>query len=494
MTVRPSLLDLTASASPQALTLAAAAAAPAAGFRPHELLAVDLERFAAGGGQASPPSEPARQARRALALASFAPGRVGQGYAVAAGGVALVPVVGPLGPARYWPWTSYEEVSAGLAAALADPGVTAAVLVVDSPGGYVAGCADCAASVRALAAGSAKPVSAYAQDLAASAAYWLASATGRVTTTQTGLVGSVGALIVHAEASKALADWGFQVNVVRSGPRKAEANFLEPLSEAARAQLQREVDEAAALFVADVATSRALSEAAVRATQAACLTATQALEAGFCDAIESPAAALAVACPTQPAASGRSGAAAGDPKRQQARPARRAAAVLARARPQPRSEAVDEEEEAARRDEIAAIVAEEAPDQAAAAAQYREVVAVVNRPAPEAEPAEDAAPGGGEQAALAAARAEDARALALPEARGREPVVLQLRAKGLSAAEIQTTLRALGAKAGGFAAARQAAAGQRLTPAPSDAQPAETSVSDRILAARGKARGVKAKA
>ena len=129
---------------------------------------------------------------------------------------------------------------------------------------------------------------------------------------------------------------------------------------------------------------------------------------------------------------------------------------------------MDEEEKAARRDEIAGIVAEEAADDAAKAAQYDRIAEVVNRaaPVPDDEPAEtddsDESAEAKAAKAVAAARAEDAKALALPEAKGRESAVLQLRAKGLSASEIQTTLQTLAPAPQGFRAARAQAAGQTL--------------------------------
>lgn len=459
-------------------------------------LAIDLDAYSRDASlQASgPPSEAARQHRRAAALEPFgavqaSPAQARAGYALAPGGVALVPVIGTLGPSRYWCWTTYEEVVSATAAAVADPSVAAVLLVVDSPGGYVVGCADAAAALRELS-GKGKPIGAYAQDLAASAAYWLAGATGRVSCSSTGLVGSVGCLILHVEMAAALADWGITANVIRSAPRKAEANFVEPLTDAARAQLQAEVSDAAALFVAAVASARGLADTAVTATEGACLTAGQALSAGFVDAIETPGQALSALLPaaaagagakaqTNPARPAPAGAeptpstGAGGPFVPRKPAAGRAGTSPQRLKAQPskhgttqRRAAVDEEEKAARRDEIAGIVAEEAADDAAKAAQYDRIAEVVNRaaPVPDDQPAEtddsDESAEAKAAKAVAAARAEDAKALALPEAKGREEAVLSLRAKGLSAADIQTTLKALTPQ--GFRAARASAAGQTL--------------------------------
>lgn len=438
-----------------------------------------------------------RARKKAALLAGFTVQEVRRGYALTADGVALVPVFGSLGPERYWCWTSYEEVVFACSQAVADPTVRAVLLVVDSPGGYVAGCAEAATALTALA-GQGKPFASVAADCAASAAYWLACAGSRLSASPTAVVGSVGALVLHVEFSQALAQWGAVATVVRSGPRKAETNPLEPLTEVARAQLQTEVDTAAGLFVAHVATRRSLSPEVVRATEAAAVTGQQGLKLGLVDAVETPAAALATLT-----AAGRSAA-----TTSRARAGAQNPPPKARSNPQPRSQTrpltqnhlrsatvLTEAEQAARRDEIAEIVAAAADTDAARAAQYQEVVAVVERPAPEAD--EDAAPAEDDPAArtrrtpaasLAQQRAEDRAALALPEAAGRTDLVLSLRAKGLSAAEIAEVLGATAQSA--FTRARQAAAGQPVgnatpgetTPAPGSA----ASLVDSVRAVTGR--------
>ena len=89
-------------------------------------------------------------------------------------GVAVIPIAGSLTARAYWPTdrASYEWIGSQLRSALRDPMVQRVVLNVDSPGGQVTGADALAAEI--YAARDVKPVHAFVQGQAASAAYWLA--------------------------------------------------------------------------------------------------------------------------------------------------------------------------------------------------------------------------------------------------------------------------------------------------------------------------------
>ena len=70
------------------------------------------------------------------------------------------------------------KTQSAIAQAVADPAAHSLLLLIDSPGGTVAGTADLAEAFAA--AGQKKPTVAYASDLAASAAYWVGSQAGAV--------------------------------------------------------------------------------------------------------------------------------------------------------------------------------------------------------------------------------------------------------------------------------------------------------------------------
>lgn len=315
------------------------------------------------------------------------------GYFLDANGLAIVPIWGDMGPARaFWPWVWYEDLAATAEAASKDADVKGILFHIDSPGGHVTGLAQCASAIAAAAA--LKPCAAFADDYATSAAYWVASATGRISAPPSGVLCSIGAIAIHAEGSRAYDEMGVTFNLIRSAPRKAEANPFEPLSQAARMQLQAEVGACAEPFIDAVAALRKLDRDAVLITQAACLTASEAHRAGFADAIETfdeactalleraASAAAAALTPATPAASAKAKArSAKQPARGKSakpKPPARAAAKRKTAMDPTELEAA---EQAARRDEIATIVAEPAEDEATKASQFVAVAEVVNRPA-----------------------------------------------------------------------------------------------------------------
>ncbi|WP_042549544.1 S49 family peptidase, partial [Ralstonia solanacearum] len=178
---------------------------------------------------------------------------------------------------------SYTAIGDQLDAALADPGVAAILLDVDSPGGESGGVFDLADRIRAAAA--VKPVWAVANDMAFSAAYALASAASRLFVSRTGGVGSIGVIAMHVDQSVKDAQDGIRYTAVFAGARKNDLNPHEPISDAAQAQLQAEVDRLYGLFVATVANNRGIAASAVTATEAGLFFGQDAVAAGLADAV-----------------------------------------------------------------------------------------------------------------------------------------------------------------------------------------------------------------
>jgi len=146
--------------------------------------------------------------------------------------------------------------------ALADESVGSVVLNIDSPGGTVDLVPETAAEI--LAARGVKRVTAVANSLAASAAYWLASAADEIVVTPSGEIGSIGIYSAHQDFSKQLEALGVKVTLVSAGRFKIEGNPFEPLSDEARAAIQARVDEYYGMFVDSVARGRDVASAAVR--------------------------------------------------------------------------------------------------------------------------------------------------------------------------------------------------------------------------------------
>jgi len=202
-------------------------------------------------------------------------------------GIAVIPVHGSLvrrslaiDPASGL--TSYADIGHQLDQALADPVVQGIVLDVDSPGGEAGGAFELGERVRAASA--IKPVWAVAADSAFSAAYAIACGATRLLVSRTGGVGSIGVIALHVDQSLRDAHDGYRFTALYAGERKNDFSPHAPLSDAAAARLQAEVDRLYGLFVSHVAGLRGLSEDAVRTTEAGLFFGPEAVESGLADA------------------------------------------------------------------------------------------------------------------------------------------------------------------------------------------------------------------
>lgn len=215
-----------------------------------------------------------------------------------ANGIAFIPVYGSI-VQKYDFYnamcgnTSTEALTSVVRTALADPEVRGVYLDIDSGGGEVAGIFDAVDAMIEAKRASGKPVHAHAGEMAASAAYAIATVADHISTPRTGTTGSVGVICLHMEQSKFLENVGYTVTVVRRGEQKARANGLETLTDEAHADLQEGVDEAYELFVSSVVANRpALSRDTVVGTESRLLRAAEALRLGFIDAVMSEEEAI----------------------------------------------------------------------------------------------------------------------------------------------------------------------------------------------------------
>jgi len=160
-------------------------------------------------------------------------------------GVAIVQVHGSLVNRGAWVGaysgvTSYEGLRAQLRHALDDPDTTSVILDIDSAGGQAAGAFETATMVRQVA--KAKPVVAIVDDMAASAAYAIASGAREIIVTPTSAVGSIGVLMLHLDHSARLEKAGVKPTLIRAGARKVDGNPYEPLPANVSDALQAEIN------------------------------------------------------------------------------------------------------------------------------------------------------------------------------------------------------------------------------------------------------------
>lgn len=168
------------------------------------------------------------------------------------GNVAIVPVVGPI--FRYANLftdisgaTSLEVLAQDFTAALENPNIASIVLNIDSPGGQAAGISEFAQMVRTAN----KPVVAYVDGQAASAAYWIASAADKIITSKTAELGSIGAVVAINQGN----DKGVIEIVSSQSPKKRP----DVSTDEGRAQIQSRIDSFAQVFIEDVAANRGIS-------------------------------------------------------------------------------------------------------------------------------------------------------------------------------------------------------------------------------------------
>jgi len=145
-------------------------------------------------------------------------------------GVAILPLLGTIIPradliSESSGAMSMQRFTKIFRQTLADPEVGAIVLDIDSPGGQVGGVPELAAEIfeARVSTGSAngKRIVAVANQLAASAAYWIASAADELVVVPSGEVGSIGVFAMHQDISGYLEKEGVKVDLIHAGKYKA---------------------------------------------------------------------------------------------------------------------------------------------------------------------------------------------------------------------------------------------------------------------------------
>lgn len=150
--------------------------------------------------------------------------------------------------------TSAERIGRQLRDALEDDRVHTIFLHIESPGGSISGISDLAHEIRA--AGERKPVIAFADDQATSAAYWLGSQAERFYGSDAAAAGGIGVYTVLADTSRRAEAAGIRLHLVRSGDQKGVGEPGLPIDSADLAKIQRRVDAYVGVFREAVARGR----------------------------------------------------------------------------------------------------------------------------------------------------------------------------------------------------------------------------------------------
>ena len=185
--------------------------------------------------------------------------------------------------------TSLSKFAAEVTAASHNPGVSAILVHVDSGGGSAIGSE---AAHRALAdAGTRVHTVALIEGTAGSAALWVAGAAKEIVAVPGSMVGSIGCFAVHENVD--LTKIGVKPTVVSSEKKVQFSPYLK-LTEAAKGDLQAQVDGVARRFMADLARARGVPVAKVETWGGGgMLTAVEARVKGLVDRIEPASTTMA---------------------------------------------------------------------------------------------------------------------------------------------------------------------------------------------------------
>lgn len=208
------------------------------------------------------------------------------------GSVAVLPIHGAIGHRAnfmtdYFGWPTTERLGQQIDNLIADPSVSTIILDIDSPGGLAVGTEELHQKI--LKARETKSVIAVVNGMAASAAYYIASAAKEIVLNPSGQVGSIGTVNYHVDLSQYYKNMGADFTVITAGKYKWEGHPYAPLTDEAKEEMQRTVDKYYDFFIKAVAKGRGVSTSVVKNNygQGRMLMANEAKAAGMVDKIGS---------------------------------------------------------------------------------------------------------------------------------------------------------------------------------------------------------------
>jgi len=207
--------------------------------------------------------------------------------AYTAGDIRVIPIQGAMMKqfSKYG-GTSYMAIRQELRAAARSTAIKGIMLLMDTPGGNVAGLDDLASDIT-MAANS-KPLMAHIDDCCCSAGMWLSSQAPIVAANRMAQLGSIGVFTVLEDTSAAVEADGVKVIKVSSTPAKGEGTPGLPITEDYVAEVQRQVDEINGMFLAAISKGRGIqSEALLKVADGRVFNAQIAKDAGLIDRIQS---------------------------------------------------------------------------------------------------------------------------------------------------------------------------------------------------------------
>lgn len=220
------------------------------------------------------------------------------------GGIVVVHIMGPLEfKAGGWWFDSYESIVKRIEAAAqgvrtdmpwrqreddaAPEPAKAIILDIDSPGGEAAGATAAHRKIQAIGKKYKIPIYAFANEMACSAAYELASAADEIWLPDTAEIGSIGVIATAFDRTAQNEKLGLDIRLITSGAYKADSHPDRVLDDDIVGRIQAKVDQLAAIFFEIVAEARGTSPEAVADLQAATFIGQKAVDVGIADGVAS---------------------------------------------------------------------------------------------------------------------------------------------------------------------------------------------------------------
>lgn len=179
-------------------------------------------------------------------------------------GVAVIPITGVITPRLdiftiLFGGTALDSLAQDLQTALDDKDVRAILLDIDSPGGVAIGPSEMAELIHN--ANKVKPVVAYVGRNCCSAAYWLASAAGKIIAHKSAMLGSIGVVSTIPVQEQPDADGYKHIEIVSSN---AKDKRPDPRTSDGANVIRAELDALEQEFIASVARYRKIPESIVK--------------------------------------------------------------------------------------------------------------------------------------------------------------------------------------------------------------------------------------
>lgn len=177
-------------------------------------------------------------------------------------GLAVIPVIGLITKGlsvfeqRYFGCADVDTIAAMVDAVAANPKITRVLFYFNTPGGYITGLQELGEKVAVLTAAPGKTTFGYADDLCASAGYWLMAMCGTIAAAPSSAIGSIGVYCTYVDYSGMVEKAGIKVQLFASGTYKGMGTPGTSLTKEQADFIQADIDRAAVKFKSTVTSMR----------------------------------------------------------------------------------------------------------------------------------------------------------------------------------------------------------------------------------------------